>query len=586
LKITSCFSQRFGWQGWAILALALGLRLWGLDFGLPNLSRPDEQNISSLAMRMLQDAVNGQPDWNPHWFEYPSLYIYCVSALYALTLGWGQAIGAFPDPESFFQLYASDYGSFHLISRLLTAGLGTLTVWLTIALGHCLHRSRWMGWLAGLLLAVTLLHVRDSHFGTTDVPATFFTVLCAYGAVHYVRHGRLSWLILAALACGLAAATKYPAGLSGVMVVLAYGLRARTGLSSIPWHRIGKAGLGLAATAGLGFFIASPFVILDVNTFWRDFSLQRDHLQHGHFLDLGPGWWYHLRFTLWYGLGGAYCLLALLGIGLTSRRLCLYRAWWVLISFVGVYYLVMGGTHTVFVRYMMPVVPFLSLFAAMALLRFPWHLPLKPFARRWGRIGLIVWVVMSSLIHCIQLDRLLSQPDTRTLARDWLLAHAPAGQCVGVGPALGQVELPNRYRKLLLKPFEEPPQPGQLTGRHFVPIPTVQFKVLNNARNEAVISTYTRPDALRQLGCQYVLLTRSPLSLYSTPVFELEALAAQYRLHAHFSPYSDPTQPPTESQYDAIDAFYLPYADFQHVLRPGPEVWIYAVPATNPLEDR
>ncbi|MFN2286438.1 MAG: glycosyl transferase family 39, partial [Anaerolineae bacterium] len=57
----------------AILAVALFLRLWRLDFGmeLPYLAHTDEPTQYNPAINILKTG-----DLNPHFFNYPSLTIY------------------------------------------------------------------------------------------------------------------------------------------------------------------------------------------------------------------------------------------------------------------------------------------------------------------------------------------------------------------------------------------------------------------------------------------------------------------------------------------------------------------------------
>src|SRR5437667_364058 len=63
-----------------ILAAGLWLRLWGLSYGLPHpMARPDEEVL--VAKLLGFDA--GDP--NPHWFMYPTFYLY-------LLYGWVKAL--------------------------------------------------------------------------------------------------------------------------------------------------------------------------------------------------------------------------------------------------------------------------------------------------------------------------------------------------------------------------------------------------------------------------------------------------------------------------------------------------------------
>ena len=206
---------------WLVLGLAALLRLWGLDFGLPNISRPDEQNISYVLIRIFKSFAMGQPDLNPHFFEYPSFHLYLMTGLYGIYYLVGHLMGMFPDLSAFLDHYADDFYPFHLIARYLTALMGIATVWIVYQLGVGLGRSRWLGLFSAFLMAVTYLHVRDSHFGVTDVPATFWVAFSLWMAVLYVRTGQKKHLLLACLATGLGAGTKYPAGLTGLSVLIA-----------------------------------------------------------------------------------------------------------------------------------------------------------------------------------------------------------------------------------------------------------------------------------------------------------------------------------------------------------------------------
>ena len=141
--------MRRHWPVAAILIVAAVARLWGIHFGLPHLNaRPDEGTIASIAGGMYHG------DLNPHFFNYPALFMTSVAAVLSLV----------PDPFGTTTPY--------MIARYLSAGAGIASVLVLFRIGQ-----RLFGQAAGLasaaLLAVAFLHVRDSHFGVTDVPMTF-----------------------------------------------------------------------------------------------------------------------------------------------------------------------------------------------------------------------------------------------------------------------------------------------------------------------------------------------------------------------------------------------------------------------------
>ncbi len=103
-----------------------------------------------------------QGDWNPHFFHWPSLTIYLFAALFRAVSFVRGVLGGDPTLTAAEQI---------LIGRVCVALAGTLTVLVVYCVGRrCVDSAT--GLVAAALLAVTLLHVRDSHFAMTDVLMT------------------------------------------------------------------------------------------------------------------------------------------------------------------------------------------------------------------------------------------------------------------------------------------------------------------------------------------------------------------------------------------------------------------------------
>ncbi|MGH7904954.1 MAG: glycosyltransferase family 39 protein, partial [Candidatus Dormibacteraceae bacterium] len=141
------------------LALAAGLAVWSLGFGLPFLFRPDEDVMVGRAVRM---AAQGSLD--PLFANYPPLVFYLFAGVEkAVALAGGANLhAAFTDPSAAY-----------LAARAVSAAAAVATVGFTFAAGR-----RAYGTVAGLiaagLLAVAPLAVRQAHFATTDGVQTAF----------------------------------------------------------------------------------------------------------------------------------------------------------------------------------------------------------------------------------------------------------------------------------------------------------------------------------------------------------------------------------------------------------------------------
>jgi hypothetical protein len=78
-----------------ISLVALGLRVWNLNYGLPGVFNMDERPILDRALTF----AKGDP--NPHNFLYPTLYLYAIFAWEALYFVVGRGLGSRPaDPAS------------------------------------------------------------------------------------------------------------------------------------------------------------------------------------------------------------------------------------------------------------------------------------------------------------------------------------------------------------------------------------------------------------------------------------------------------------------------------------------------------
>lgn len=373
-----------------LFALAYLVRLAGVSWGLPLLFHPDEPFIADHAMEIVR---TGDP--NPHWFLYPDLWIYVHVAIVKLA---GAISGLC---EGFYAegrcLQASPgLATVYLIGRSLTALLGTLTVLLIYRTGKQLwgHRA---GMVAAAWVAFSPDHVRHCQFITTDGATGFLAALVLWLAVD----GRMR---LSGAMAGLAAATKYNAGLA-VVIPLAFALHRRLG-----WRAMG----GILIPCGVTFLTAMPWIILDTASVLAGLREQATHYAAGHFgADGDPFTFYILHF--FHDAPGLF-LAALAGwVGLLrhDRRLAL-----TLLAFPIAYQLLFCTVRITVARNMMPVLPLLSLGAGYA-----WVLLRRaPIATNRG--ALLVAALLVPPLHSIAIRTLaLHTPDPREVSRRWMTEH-------------------------------------------------------------------------------------------------------------------------------------------------------------------
>src|SRR5450756_1122490 len=168
----------------AIVLVGLALRLSHLGWGLPGLLHPDEHRYLGPAIIM---AARG--DLNPHYFQNPSLMIYLS---YLTLLIMAPQSRAFLTAGSFFSLgVPNPRGDFldMLAMRGLEAVAGTLTIIAIYLTGRELLGRR-AALIGSALLAVSFLHVRNSHYATNDILATCLLAFSFFYATRIYTRGR------------------------------------------------------------------------------------------------------------------------------------------------------------------------------------------------------------------------------------------------------------------------------------------------------------------------------------------------------------------------------------------------------------
>lgn len=546
-----------------ILATGLFLRLWGISFGLPHLyCRPDETILVYKALSI------GTGDFNPHFFNYPSLHFYLLTAIYGLYFGIGYLCGIFANIEDFQFHFFLDPSTFFLLGRICSAVLGTGSIFWIYLIGRHLASAQ-VGLLSAFFLSVAFLHVRESHFLTVDIPATFYMLLACVLALRYVTSARLPYLVLSALILGLAASTKYNLALFGIGILVAAVLtRGGSEKTLFPWKYCVLAGIFM----GGGFLIGSPFTLLDFPTFWRDLTYERQHFATGHGLDLGRGWIYHLSFTLPHGLGWPLLLVGLTGCFFLAQK----RQGWVILSGVLLYYFIAGSGKTVFVRYMLPLIPLLCASAALAV---------EELRRRWLKkwtFLLIGFLVLPPAHASYAHSYLLAQEDTRLQAGKWIKQHLPSGTHIAVQGSDYGYPLMRHSRQWMVERLEDERQSGlagkrlarQLQWTQYPPEPNyyvVEVKQTNPLELRS-IRIVDDVEYLRDQGIYWAITQEHPLSNSNRDAALRRELEEEWQLVQSFDPFVSGT---ASLVYDPIDSYYVPLSGFSGVKRPGPALRIY-----------
>ena len=472
------------WGLTVVLLLALALRIYGLDWddGFGWTPHPDERAILFKVVDLSFPGVTDLPlllnadesPWNPRWFPYGSFPIYVLKVTSAIS-------GYIPGLDS---------SDLRVPGRAVSALADVATVALVFALGAMVW-SRRVGLLASALVAIAVIHIQLSHFFAVDTLMALLCFATVLFLVRVARSGRLSDSVFAGVFLGLGLATKISVApiLAAYFVahfMAAFRLSGSNESQDAPFaDRIstvaGNAVLGALAIVAT-FLIAQPYALLDWNRFSADVIEQsemvrriRDYPYTRQYIDTPP-YLYHVQQMAVWGLGLPLGIVAWTGTLYVAVRGL--RIWWALgylIVGVGVpaaiflvssslislalasaisvgalvvtlpirraetrmtalllcwvvpYFLITGAFDVKFMRYMIPITPFLLLFGAL-MLTDTWRGVgrLAGKARFSARVALAfggALALLSTLFYAVSYLGIYSETHSAVRAGEWIKAN-------------------------------------------------------------------------------------------------------------------------------------------------------------------
>ena len=544
---------------WIVLGLggvALGLRLYGLDWGLPQVYEEAYPFRKSWSMWAWGEAAF---DPNPHYFNYPSLYLYTQLLGQGLLFLILRVTGIVESVLDLRVLYELDKTPFYLMGRTITALFATATVLVTFLVGRHI-RGALVGTLAAFLVAVNEFHIRKSQLIEVDVPLTFYVVLCLLLTLRILDDSRARNYVLAGVAAGLAASTKYSAALLPLSILTAHLVVARRawarGPARLPepnasattpsatmsrppvaaglLRALGSTRLLAAALAcGLAFLATSPFVVLDHEAFWIDFRYEGLHMRAGHFgIDDSSAILHYAR-DLTGGLLG--WPLAITSAAAFGYYLCVRPSAWALVmsAYLVAHMVLISSFSMKAERYLLPLLPIACLLAAAFAADMMARLRVPRVRRRWLAAAMTLILAAPSLAaYAHGMSRF--RDDTRTLGRAWIEAQVPSGSFI-----VSELYGPQVLSAVDLADMDRDVRRRMAQGSDDVKVYAVQHLPMQQVRPESVSPFYDL--VLYDDIADYVVISSPVSSRYRA---QPELFAEQVRFYAAL-----------EQRYDLVRSF-------------------------------
>ena len=465
-----------------ILAVALGLRLYGIDWDQGHGFHPDERSLyirADCMYRVLTESpgytacTSDHPEMeagvpslrtfldadrsplNPHWFPLGSILIYLIVAL-RLVL------------EPFMDL--GSLMSMAYMGRSIMALADVGTVFMVFLLGKRIFGER-VGLLAAALVALAVVHVQLSHFYRPEPLLVFFLMVSFWFMLQVMERRRLRDSLLLGTFVGLTLAAKVSVLPLLLPLALAYVFRLSStsdGRWAVPSRGEADRVLVHALAAGgvaVGvFFITTPYALLDIFEFVAQITWQVENVARTagnvpftvQYVGSTP-FLYELRQTSLWGLGLPLGIVAwgglLFVIVLTASRVLkslksgpACRGELLLIAWVVPNLVLLSIFEVKFLRYIFPVMPFLILMGAAMLF---WILDrarsgsstpfpsqdgmaagARLFATRYAPhmvVGVIVLLVAATAFYTAAFERIYTRPHPAVQASRWINSNISPG---------------------------------------------------------------------------------------------------------------------------------------------------------------
>jgi hypothetical protein len=414
----------------------LGFRLAGIAYGLPYFYGPPDVEAVRTRFEVITPNGSDEPQFvnatmrllanrslNPEYFAQPGTpLMYMGVILYMGVLGLGMITGAIPSLDAASDLLYEDPTVYYLSFRLLVAVIGTATVPLVYLIGRRLFDYR-AGLVAALIFAASPIHIYLSKVIRADALMILLLVAAFWFCLDIIERGTWRAYMLAGVFTGLAVVSKYPAAVFVLVVVAAHAMRWHQG----EWDHRKLVAAGLATLAGA--FIGSPYAFLDFPAVLQAVNKEAEpHLGGASEGLLGDALWY-LRGALPNSVAPVGALLAGAGAALCLRSGD--RRQWLLLIFPPLFLIFICTLGIRWERWLIPIIPFVCLWLGGAV---------SVIARQLDRVrrplGTLAALGLAALMFLplaqlnVSYARLLIAPETRTLARQWMIEHIPPGSRV------------------------------------------------------------------------------------------------------------------------------------------------------------
>lgn len=424
----------------AVVLFGFYVRIGGISFGLPDLIHPDEGRIILDTMSMAQRMSPIPEDIN-----YPLFHKYILLVTYGFYFLTGTILGFFKDKTDFAVKFLQDPSSIIYLSRVVMSVLGTSTIVVAYYWGKLIDKSKITGLLASLFVALEWQLVFESQYAVHQTLAALSSLIAFLGmSLMCIRKDKYAYIV-GGLTMGFAVASHQTTVLlfPGVLYLLTTDIRQKNTSRSEMLKKWSIYCLGALAIGILG----------NLNWIFRfersmNFFLQGSGAGKVAFSS-APYFSYNLpSITYWYFseiirrdyfLGVMVLVASLLAMVRRKRTDVLYLI--ITLTYLTFFY---KWTYR-WIHLFVGLLPISMVVAAQELARIGRTIKIRQAAIY---VFLLV-LIIPNIKAVLAADFHKQQPETRQLARTWIIENIPKNSKIAVDYPAYAVSLPSEYPSML-----------------------------------------------------------------------------------------------------------------------------------------
>ncbi len=381
-----------------VIIIAVILRFYNLNWDEGYLSHPDERNIANAVSH-----IHFFDELDPNFFAYGGFPIYFARAA-------ADFVARFTGNNT----WVFDWGHINIITRFLSAAFSTLTIIPLYLLAKKVV-SREAALLSIGFYTFTVSSIQAAHFGTVESMLVFMVVFLCFLSVRLINEPSTKSYIYCGIVLGLAIATKMTA-LSFIIIPLTAHILAP--------HKSHKRFFALLFSTLAVFTLFSPYTFLNWDKFIESMryesAVATGALSVPYTLQFKntTAYLYQIKNLFWQMGPAAFFIIP--GIVFLAIKAVLEKNKIVIvfIIFPILYFVYVGLWQAKFIRYMLPIIPFLTIAISY------FFILLKKEFLLLGRF-LIALFLLITIFWAMSFFSIYTREQTRITASKWIYSNIP-----------------------------------------------------------------------------------------------------------------------------------------------------------------